>query len=59
MNDCTLTEAKNRLADRLTELGRRLDSEKDPETMKALISQRKRDQAALAVLRAVTPVASH
>ncbi len=52
----TLSHAKQELADRLVELGKRLDNETDPETMKALISQRKRDRAALAVLRAITPI---
>jgi hypothetical protein len=58
--DCTtLQHAKDELAERLTELGRRLDTEKEPEAMARLISQRKCDQAALAILRAVTAVHSH
>ncbi len=53
--DCTLNKAKQELVNRLVELGKRLDSATDPETMKSLIGERKRDQAAVAVLRALTP----
>lgn len=54
--DTTLTHAKNKLADRLVKLGRRLDAATDPDMMRELVSQRKRDQAALAILRAITPI---
>jgi hypothetical protein len=58
--DCTtLTKARNELTDRLTELGRALDRATDPDEMRALITQRKRDQAALAVLAERSPLPSH
>ncbi len=54
--DTTLTHAKNELADRLVEVGRRLDAATDPDMMRALLAERKRFRAALAVLRAITPI---
>jgi len=57
--DCTtLHAAKNELAERLTELGKKLDTATDKDQMRALLRQRKIDMAAMAAMRALTHAAN-
>jgi hypothetical protein len=50
--DTSLTELRRTLHAKLRDTGYRLDGTRDPDEMKALISQRKRLQASLAVTEA-------
>jgi len=59
MDNTTLKNAKDELGDRLVATGRQMDKATDAEEMRLLVRRRKQDQAALAVLRAVTPVSVH
>jgi hypothetical protein len=48
--DSTLTSLRATLHTKLRDVGYRLDATRDPDTMKALISSRKRLQASLAIV---------
>jgi len=50
--DSTLSSLRKELHAKLRDVGYRLDGTRDPETMRTLITQRKRLQASLAVVEA-------
>jgi hypothetical protein len=59
MQDRTVTSLRRELHRKLTIVGHQLDSTRDPEIMRALISQRKRLQASLAVTEASITRVNH